>query len=55
MALIVAQSRDRKNQLSGILLTSLSQALMRVSSAAKKLKGDIMPNLVHLLFKSVAF
>ena len=40
MALIVAQSRDRKNQLSGILLTPLSQALMRVSSAAKKLKGD---------------
>ncbi|XP_068681305.1 chromodomain-helicase-DNA-binding protein 1-like isoform X2 [Montipora foliosa] len=41
VALIVAQSRDRKNQLSGILLTSLSQALMRVSSAAKKLKATV--------------
>ncbi|XP_068747465.1 chromodomain-helicase-DNA-binding protein 1-like [Montipora capricornis] len=50
VALIVAQSRDRKNQLSGILLTSLSQALMRVSSAAKKLKGDIMPNLLLFIF-----
>lgn len=41
MALIVAQSRDRKNRLSGILLTSLSQGLKRVAAAAKKIKGNI--------------
>ena len=40
VALIVAQSRDRKNRLSGILLTSLSQGLQRVAVAAKKMKGN---------------
>ncbi|CAH3149874.1 unnamed protein product [Porites lobata] len=41
VALIVAQSRDRKNRLSGILLTSLSQGLQRVAVAAKKMKATV--------------
>ncbi|CAH3042058.1 unnamed protein product [Porites evermanni] len=41
VALIVAQSRDRKNRLSGILLTSLSQGLQRVAVAAKKMKASV--------------
>lgn len=40
VALIVAQSRDRKNRLSGIQLTGLSQGLKRVAMAAKKMKGS---------------
>ena len=41
VALIVAQSRDRQNRLSGIKLTSLSLGLKRIALAAKKMKGNI--------------
>jgi len=41
VALIVAQSRDRQNRLSGIRLTSLSQGLRRVCVAAKKMKATV--------------
>lgn len=41
VALIVAQSRDRQNRLSGIKLTSLSLGLKRIALAAKKTKGNI--------------
>ena len=40
VALIVAQSRDRQNRLSGIKLTSLGQGLQRIAVAAKKMKGN---------------
>lgn len=40
VALIVAQSRDRQNRLSGIILTSLSLGLQRIAVAAKKMKGN---------------
>lgn len=39
--MIVAQSRDRQNRLSGIKLTSLSLGLKRIALAAKKMKGNI--------------
>ncbi|XP_044168802.1 chromodomain-helicase-DNA-binding protein 1-like [Acropora millepora] len=46
VALIVAQSRDRKNQLSAILLTSLSEGLRRVSLAAKRMNATVhLPRL----------
>lgn len=38
--MIVAQSRDRQNRLSGIILTSLSLGLQRIAVAAKKMKGN---------------
>lgn len=41
VALIVAQSRDRQNRLSGIILTSLSLGLQRIAVAAKKMKGKL--------------
>nr|XP_058966664.1 chromodomain-helicase-DNA-binding protein 1-like [Pocillopora verrucosa] len=41
VALIVAQSRDRQNRLSGIKLTSLSLGLKRIALAAKKMKATI--------------
>ncbi|XP_074636907.1 chromodomain-helicase-DNA-binding protein 1-like [Acropora palmata] len=41
VALIVAHSRDRKNQLSAILLTSLSEGLRRVSLAAKRMNATV--------------
>ena len=42
VALIVAQSRDRQNRLSGIILTSLSLGLQRIAVAAKKMKGKFV-------------
>ncbi|XP_078362236.1 chromodomain-helicase-DNA-binding protein 1-like isoform X2 [Oculina patagonica] len=41
VALIVAQSRDRQNRLSGIILTSLSQGLQRIAVVAKKMKATV--------------
>lgn len=41
VALIVAQSRDRQNRLSGIKLTSLSLGLKRIAVAAKKMKATV--------------
>jgi len=41
VALIVAQSRDRQNRLSGIILTSLSLGLQRIAVAAKKMKATV--------------
>ena len=42
VALIVAQSRDRQNRLSGIILTSLGLGLQRIAVAAKKMKGKFV-------------
>lgn len=39
MALIVAQHRDKANNLSGILLTALDEGLKKIYAAAKRHKG----------------
>ncbi|XP_071807715.1 chromodomain-helicase-DNA-binding protein 1-like [Asterias amurensis] len=41
VALIVAQHRDRRNNLSGIKLSALDQGLQRVYRAAKKCNGSV--------------
>lgn len=53
VALIVAQSRDRKNRLSGILLTSLGQGLKRVAVAAKNMKATV--HLPRIGYKTPSF
>ena len=50
VALIVAQSRDRQNRLSGIILTSLSLGLQRIAVAAKKMKGEFVIGEQAMLF-----
>ncbi|XP_035687270.1 chromodomain-helicase-DNA-binding protein 1-like [Branchiostoma floridae] len=41
VALIVAQSRDRNNRLSGIKLSALNQGLGRICTAAKRMKASV--------------
>lgn len=40
LALIVAQERDRANNLSGIHLSALDQGLKKIYLAAKRRKGE---------------
>lgn len=51
VALIVAQSRDRQNRLSGIILTSLSLGLQRIAVAANKMKGEFVIGEQAMLFR----
>ncbi|CAH1226693.1 CHD1L [Branchiostoma lanceolatum] len=41
VALIVAQNRDRNNRLSGIKLSALNQGLVRICTAAKRMKASV--------------
>lgn len=43
LALVVAQSRDRDGQLSGVKLSALSTGLKRVAKVAKKRAGKTLP------------
>ncbi|XP_074525310.1 chromodomain-helicase-DNA-binding protein 1-like [Halichoeres trimaculatus] len=48
LALIVAQQRDRANNLSGILLTALDEGLKKIYFAAKKHKASVhLPRIGH--------
>uniref|UniRef100_A0A8D3BBQ4 Chromodomain-helicase-DNA-binding protein 1-like n=1 Tax=Scophthalmus maximus TaxID=52904 RepID=A0A8D3BBQ4_SCOMX len=48
LALIVAQQRDKANNLSGILLTALDDSLKRISGAAKRHKASVhLPRIGH--------
>ncbi|XP_029356649.1 chromodomain-helicase-DNA-binding protein 1-like isoform X1 [Echeneis naucrates] len=48
LALIVAQQRDKANNLSGILLTALDEGLKKIYSAAKKHKASVhLPRIGH--------
>ncbi|CAJ1059887.1 chromodomain-helicase-DNA-binding protein 1-like [Xyrichtys novacula] len=48
LALIVAQQRDRANNLSGILLTSLDEGLKKIYTAARKHKASVhLPRIGH--------
>ncbi|KAI8520689.1 Chromodomain-helicase-DNA-binding protein 1-like [Branchiostoma belcheri] len=41
VALIVAQDRDRNNRLSGIKLSALNQGLVRICTAARRMKASV--------------
>lgn len=41
LALIVAQQRDKDNNLSGILLTALDKGLKKIYAAAKRKNGTV--------------
>ncbi|XP_019639122.1 PREDICTED: chromodomain-helicase-DNA-binding protein 1-like [Branchiostoma belcheri] len=41
VALIVAQDRDRNNKLSGIKLSALNQGLVRICTAARRMKASV--------------
>lgn len=43
VALIIAQQRDRKGNLSGIKLSALNQGLKRLCKGAMEMKGNIVP------------
>ncbi|XP_042339987.1 chromodomain-helicase-DNA-binding protein 1-like isoform X2 [Plectropomus leopardus] len=48
LALIVAQQRDRANNLSGILLTALDEGLKKIYAAAKRHKASVhLPRIGH--------
>uniref|UniRef100_A0A8C5E078 Chromodomain helicase DNA binding protein 1 like n=1 Tax=Gouania willdenowi TaxID=441366 RepID=A0A8C5E078_GOUWI len=48
LALIVAQQRDKANNLSGIFLTALDAGLKKISAAAKKNKASVhLPRIGH--------
>uniref|UniRef100_A0A667XVT5 Chromodomain-helicase-DNA-binding protein 1-like n=1 Tax=Myripristis murdjan TaxID=586833 RepID=A0A667XVT5_9TELE len=48
LALIVAQQRDKSNNLSGILLTALDEGLKKIYSAAKRNKASVhLPRIGH--------
>ncbi|KAM9357554.1 chromodomain-helicase-DNA-binding protein 1-like [Symphorus nematophorus] len=48
LALIVAQQRDRANNLSGILLTALDEGLKKIYAAAKRNKASVhLPRIGH--------
>ncbi|XP_078115928.1 chromodomain-helicase-DNA-binding protein 1-like isoform X1 [Sander vitreus] len=48
LALIVAQQRDKANNLSGILLTALDEALKKIYTAAKRKKASVhLPRIGH--------
>uniref|UniRef100_A0A3Q2QM69 Chromodomain helicase DNA binding protein 1-like n=1 Tax=Fundulus heteroclitus TaxID=8078 RepID=A0A3Q2QM69_FUNHE len=48
LALIVAQQRDKANNLSGILLTALDEGLKKIYSAAKKNSASVhLPRIGH--------
>ncbi|XP_054904476.1 chromodomain-helicase-DNA-binding protein 1-like isoform X1 [Poeciliopsis prolifica] len=48
LALIVAQKRDKANNLSGILLSALDEGLKKISSAAKKSNASVhLPRIGH--------
>uniref|UniRef100_A0A8D0B1C1 Chromodomain helicase DNA binding protein 1-like n=1 Tax=Sander lucioperca TaxID=283035 RepID=A0A8D0B1C1_SANLU len=48
LALIVAQQRDKANNLSGILLTALDEALKKIYTAAKRKKASVhLPRMGH--------
>ncbi|KAK3608755.1 hypothetical protein CHS0354_005846 [Potamilus streckersoni] len=48
LGLIIAQHRDRKNNLSGIHLSALSQGLKRIFHVAKSRKGSVhLPRIGH--------
>ncbi|XP_070688017.1 chromodomain-helicase-DNA-binding protein 1-like [Pempheris klunzingeri] len=48
LALIVAQQRDKANNLSGILLTALDEGLKRIHAAAKRNKASVhLPRIGH--------
>uniref|UniRef100_A0A3B4VBY7 Chromodomain helicase DNA binding protein 1-like n=1 Tax=Seriola dumerili TaxID=41447 RepID=A0A3B4VBY7_SERDU len=48
LALIVAQQRDKANNLSGILLTALDEGLKKVYAAAKRHKASVhLPRIGH--------
>ncbi|XP_060885970.1 chromodomain-helicase-DNA-binding protein 1-like [Labrus mixtus] len=48
LALIVAQQRDRANNLSGILLTALDEGLKKIYTAAKRQKASVhLPRIGH--------
>lgn len=48
LALIVAQQRDKANNLSGILLTALEEGLKKIYAAAKRNKASIhLPRIGH--------
>ncbi|XP_067369374.1 chromodomain-helicase-DNA-binding protein 1-like [Channa argus] len=48
LALIVAQQRDKANNLSGILLTALDEGLKRIYVAAKRQKASVhLPRIGH--------
>ncbi|KAM4738434.1 chromodomain-helicase-DNA-binding protein 1-like [Anableps anableps] len=48
LALIVAQKRDKANNLSGILLTALDEGLKKIYSAAKKNNASVhLPRIGH--------
>ncbi|KAM7013293.1 chromodomain-helicase-DNA-binding protein 1-like [Tautogolabrus adspersus] len=48
LALIVAQQRDRANNLSGILLTALDEGLKKIYTAAKRHKASVhLPRIGH--------
>ncbi|XP_061593050.1 chromodomain-helicase-DNA-binding protein 1-like isoform X2 [Cololabis saira] len=48
LALIVAQQRDRSNNLSGIFLTALDEGLKKIYVAAKKCKASVhLPRIGH--------
>lgn len=42
LALIVAQHRDKANNLSGIFLTALDEGLKKIYAAAKRYKGIVI-------------
>lgn len=48
LALIVAQQRDKANNLSGILLTALDEGLKKIYAAAKRNKGTNAEHSVHV-------
>ncbi|XP_029004426.1 chromodomain-helicase-DNA-binding protein 1-like [Betta splendens] len=48
LALIVAQQRDKANNLSGILLTALDEGLQKIHAAAKRQKASVhLPRIGH--------
>lgn len=48
LALIVAQQRDKANNLSGILLTALEEGLKKIYTAAKRSKASVhLPRIGH--------